>query len=347
MKRILLIAISIVASIGQIKPQEFIPTKHFLVVNRFDSMDDVYLEHPEILPEDTIISIKENEILFYNAFKRVIKTIVRNHNIDIDTNVNFHGEKTTGIRKVYYYKVVNNKLLTETIGLTGTSGDPHQYKSIEKKVFNADGEFIAHIDPTHEINISSDGKYFVSLFEGEADGTYPLVLYNIKGERVCQHYSSPLAYFSFQSGKNILTINNPENMNLTLLDTSCNEILNLNYSEEINFGNIMSSFISSTYNLVLLSNSFNIVLLRDDKSEVWRTNEYFVQQCFFLEKEDELLLKVWNNSLELKNNQYQIKLVKISDGETIESLNADEVIVINKSYFIIKKQGIYYEYLVI
>lgn len=345
MKRILMIAISIVAIIGQIKPQEFIPTKHFQVMNRFDSMDDVYLEHPEIRPEDTIISIKENEIFFYNAFKRVIKTIVRNHNIDIDTSVNFYGGKTTGIRKVYYYKVVNNKLLTETIGLTGTSGDPHQYKSIEKKVFSADGEFIAHIDPTHEINISSDGKYFVSSFEGEADGTYPLVLYNIKGKRVCQHYSSPLSYFSFQSGKNILAINDPENMNLTLLDTLCQELLNLDYMEDLHIGYIAASFISPSFKNVLLTNGFIIVLLNSVNSEIWRKNEEFVQQCFFNEKEDELLIKVWDNNSEIKTNQYQVKLVKISSGETIESLYADEVLFINESYFIIKKHGIYYEYL--
>lgn len=345
-KTLFLVVISIITCFHTIKSQDFTSAKHFILINQFDSIDNVYLKHPEIRPKNKRIIINKNEILFLNADQSIAKTMLRKQDFDIDTSVSFYGqEKVKGIRKGFYYRVIDNRLLTESIGLYGTSGATHQNKGLEKRVFNSSGDFIVNVDPYHFVVVSNDGKFFASYYEGEGDGA-PIVMYDNKGDIVCRHCATSDASVSFLPDESLLGIRELYERTIMILNPHCEKVMEIDM-KALNIGCMGQFFYSATTKKILLPNPLTVVLFDLEKGEVsWDIEEAYVQDCIFLDKEKELLIKTWDNRIELQNNQYQLKLINITNGGIIEALYADEVLFMDNVYFIIKKDGKYYEYLI-
>ena len=346
MKQILLIIALIVANYCQIVAQDTTANQHFKLINQFNSIDDVYLKHPELRPKNTRIVIDKSEILFYDKNNNIVKSMKRGQNVAVDTSVSFSGRKiSNGVRKEFSYKLIDDKFLTETIGLVGPDGSD-QYLAIEKRLYNIIGDYITKISPYNSIVVSQDGKYFSSYYAGESNfGT--LELFNSQGEILCTHDISSESIIKFLPGSNLISIYNPELMQLSLIDKNCNLAFDIDIFEKLSITTNGNYFFSPSQDLLLLSFSRRGVYLIDENQNLlWEDeNEKIVQHCLFKEVENEIIILVWDNLSKWKNT-YAIKRLDLSNGNTIESLELEEMFALDNSYFIIKQEGRYYEYLV-
>jgi hypothetical protein len=293
-------------------------------------------------PKPKQIVIGENEILFYNNDRNISKKMLRKHDRDVDTTVSFYGyEKVSGIQERYSYQSIDDKFLTVGHSLNGTSGATHQVKLLEKKVYNHSGDFITTINPYHFMVVSDDANFFASYYEGEASGD-TLIIYNSIGETKCKHYATSDASVGFLPGQNLLGIEEAYERSITILNPHCEKEVNIDL-KKLNIGPVSTYFYSVKSKQILLSNPHKVELFNMEKGLVWSIEGAFVQKCIFLDNKKELLIIIWGGRIEL-DNQYQLKLINISNGEIKEALYADEVLYMDNNYFIIRKGGRYYEY---
>jgi len=165
-QKLIVFFLAMVSAFFAMSQDTAVTNEYFRLLRTYNTIDEVYQAHPELIPVPPKIVINDEEVLFYNDSREVVNRmpVVKEAEITKD-DPNY--EKYSG-KKIYKkYKAIDSTLLGIWESYGYWDGDHVIAKSA--CIYNNEGKLIASINPTHQVKLSPDKKYFVSYFTGGRD----------------------------------------------------------------------------------------------------------------------------------------------------------------------------------
>jgi hypothetical protein len=309
--------------------------KYFKLINTYRSIDEVYQAHPELKPRPPHIVIEDDEVVFYDDNGKVINTmpVMKEEEIPVD-------DPKFGIYPDYIKihrscEIIDSELLV--IWKSYGYWDADHIIPISARVYNNKGEFITSIKPTHHVVVAPDKEHFATCFAGETGGD-TIFIYDMSGNKyssiVCE---SPDSKIKFSKNSTYLLVYDYNIKKLYVV----NSIGEIEFIYSIDNGYLFDFYVSLNCQKILISLFFPskpyISLLVNKRNNIiWEKPIARIKDCVFLEN-GQLLLSI------LEENGYQLALIH-SDGNKLNTVACDDVILLEKNIFIIIYEEKYYEY---
>jgi len=343
-QKLIVFFLAMVSAFFAMSQDTAVTNEYFRLLRTYNTIDEVYQAHPELIPAPPKIVINDEEVLFYNDNREVISRMPVKREVEIPKDDPNYGKFSGQIKIHRNYKVIDGALLMiwESYGFW----DEGHVIAKSAKVFNDQGEFVTHIKSTHGIKLSSDSKYFASFYSGEGGGD-TIFIFNFSGDLVSDKcFLSKNSTFEFSDNANLLQIWNGYVGTIEVYNFYGKSIFELNYHKRLN-KSLFNFYYLSDINGVLVStypDPEKVFLFTEDSNLIWAKEMKRTFMCKVPQKKDVIILLTIGK---LNENQYQqksIEVIKASDGSNLFDMNYDEMMFFEDNSFIIKRMEEYYEY---
>jgi len=320
-------------------------SEYFKLIKTYNTLDEVYLAHPELKPVPPKIVINDDEVLFYNDERAIVNRmpVVKEEAIPVDDpKFDEYGGSKKIIRK---YKVIDDELL----GVWESYGywDGIHVLAKQAMVYDANGKLITYIKKWHDnIKLSPDKQKFLTYYSGEGGGDTVFV-YNLDGELILnKYYLDENSRIDFTNNSNFLKTRNVYVGTISIVNFNGENIFDLNYQSRINKPLYDYFFLDEIGN-VLISTFLepNQIFIFDLNSNlIWNNKMNRCIFCTLVKEENTILLITIVKKSENDTRPGKIQLVDLSDAENLTNVSYDEIVYYSKTILIFKQSEVYYEY---
>ncbi|MCD4746810.1 MAG: hypothetical protein K8R58_10980 [Bacteroidales bacterium] len=317
--------------------------KYFKLVKTYNSIDEVYLAHPELKPSPPHIVINDDQVLFFDDNREVIKrmpVIKEKELIEEDMNL---GENAIGKKINYEYEIVSDKVLIVTT--YHQSEQPDIKYPVQRVLYNDRGEYITKIDPHFNITqLSPNNEYILAYCHRTRDKAH--IFSYSDGKLISDKlFIGKNTNASFCANSKYIKLKNTNHGIIKIIDVNGLQVFYLNYRENLKSHVFDFFFFEETDKVLVSTFPINMIYLMDLNSRLnWKKEIQVVEKCYLVHNEKELLIHARDEIIDPENYNNYIKLLNVWDGDVLDKILCEEVAIFRTHFFIIKKGGFYYEY---
>jgi len=342
MKNIILItvAVMLIAHCAIAQDTTF-SSEYFKLIKTYNTLDEVYLAHPDLKPAPPKIVINEDEVLFYNDNREVVNrmSVVREDEIQRDDR--FYEKYHSDFKIHRGYRAVEGELLL----VNEYYGNEYQSHFKNASLYDKAGRFLINIIEDTDVKISNNRQFFATTYAGEA-GIGLVQIFDFKGKTICTYKNETELGIRYDRHDNLI-IKGFFDFKIIVKDNSCNELVSVNTLNELHIGDISSFFYLKDTDKFLISIKETGLFFfnNDDNSLIWKANVgAVVDQCIFKTKKNLIFIQIRKVFATNNTKGKHIVVMDYSTGNDILYVPIDEMIILNNNLIVIKEGGKYYEY---
>jgi len=318
-----------------------VTNEYFRLLRTYNTIDEVYQAHPELIPAPPKIVINDEEVLFYNDSREVVNRMPVVKEAEITKDDSLYEKYHEDFKLLSDYSVFDGTILL----VTKYYVNENQSWFKNAKLFDKTGNFLIDIDKDTGVKISPDGQFFATCYEGEAGGGYVQIFDNT-GKRICfNNYVSDYTSIEFDKNNNLF-INDGQNMILIFENIFCDNLVYYNFFDNLNINAISSAFYSYDFHTLLISSfGCKIYYINSDTKELhWEKFFETVEQCIFKLDENRIFVQSREEYIAGQPFLRYIHVLDSQNGIDLKSIQCENIVVFDKNLIIIKKGGRYYEF---
>ena len=340
-----ILLISLISAVATIAQDTTLTNEYFKLIKTYNTLDEVYLAHPELKPSPPKIVINDDEVLFYGDSREVVNRMPVVKEEEIPGDDPNYGIYPDYIKIHRNCGIIDGELLVvwESYGYW----DANHIIPKSARVYNKKGVFITSIKPAHHVVVAPDKRHFVTYYTGEGRGDTVFV-YRISGNLICEISNVSNSINIDFIERNLIKIHDHEQFKMKYFNFSCESDYNLNYLKELGINSVSNTFYSPSVGQVLVSTSRSGIFLLNISNELlWRKKIELIEKCIFLENSNTLFVQTRESYSINKPIKRSIIILDCTNGSTLYGDELDSLLEFNNSYIIVKKGGNYYEYTIL